>query len=253
MSDNVAVTVDDLGLRPLSARSVVLSLLLGAHPPELPARDLVLAADVLGISEATLRVALTRMAAAGDLTRTGTVYRLSDRLIERQRRQDEAIHPSTRPWHGDWEMAVVTAVGRPAADRADLRATLSALRLAELREGVWTRPANLRRAWPTELDSLVTRFTSRLEGEPGTLVDALWNLPAWADRARALHDHFHTTTDDPARRITAAAAIVRHLLADPVLPEAMRPADWPADTLRTAYATYQSELIHLANLTWHAS
>ena len=43
-------------IRQLSARSVVLSLLLGAHPPELAVRDLVAVADQFEIAESTLLV-----------------------------------------------------------------------------------------------------------------------------------------------------------------------------------------------------
>lgn len=236
---------DELGLKPLSARSVVLSLLLGAHPPELPVRQLVRAADDLGIAEATLRVALTRMTTAGDVIRTGTGYRLTDRLLDRQRRQDDAIHPDTRSWRGRWELVVVTAVGRSAAERADLRAALTGLRLGELREGVWTRPDNLRRRFPATLDPVVRRFTGRAEHDPDALAHDLWDLPAWSTRARALHDHF-TASTDPAVRIAAAAAIVRHLLTDPVLPPQLQPPDWPADTLRATYTHYRTTLIHLA-------
>lgn len=236
---------DDLGLKPLSARSVVLSLLLGAHPPELPVRQLIRAADDLGITEATVRVALTRMTTAGDILRTDSGYRLSERLLDRQRRQDDAIHPDTRSWRGRWELVVVTAVGRSAADRADLRAALGRLRLAELREGVWTRPDNLRRRFPAALDPFVRRFTARAEHDPDRLVHDLWDLPAWSARGHALHDHF-TASTNPATRIAAAAAIVRHLLTDPVLPPLLQPPGWPADTLRATYTHYRTTLIHLA-------
>ncbi|MFF6951581.1 hypothetical protein ACFZAD_23355 [Streptomyces iakyrus] len=40
---------------------------------------------------------------------------------------------------------------RRAAGRAELRTRLTALRLAELREGVRLRPANLTRALPSDL------------------------------------------------------------------------------------------------------
>lgn len=131
---NVSEGPGEVDLRPLSARSVVLSLLLGTHPPELPVRDLLCAVEPLGVAGSTLRAALSRMVAAGDLRSTDAVYRLSDRLLERQRRQDAAVHPETRPWDGDWEMTVVTATGRGPAERAELRGELTALRLAELRE-----------------------------------------------------------------------------------------------------------------------
>jgi phenylacetic acid degradation operon negative regulatory protein len=36
----------------------------------------------------------------------------------------------------------------------------------------------------------------------------------------------------------AAAATLRHLRTDPLLPGALLPADWPADRLRARYAVY---------------
>ncbi|MBO0839918.1 MAG: PaaX domain-containing protein, C- domain protein [Sciscionella sp.] len=230
--------------RPLSARSVVLSLLLGAHPPELPTRELIRAADGFGIRSATLRVALSRMVTAGDLTRTATGYRLADRLLARQRRQDEAIDPRTIRWHGDWELAVITATGRSAAQRAELRADLGGLRLAELREGVWLRPANLRRRWPDRLETTSLRLRARSD-HPESLAASLWELDGWAREANAVLRGFRDARE-PARRLAAAAAIVRHLSTDPVLPKELLPDDWPADELRAAYADYRDELIAVA-------
>ncbi|NMO33172.1 PaaX domain-containing protein, C- domain protein [Streptomyces sp. GMY01] len=228
-------------LRPLSARSVVLSLLLGTHPPELPVRGLLRAVEPLGIGGSTLRAALSRMVAAGDLRRADGVYRLSDRLLERQRRQDAAVHPQTRDWTGAWEMAVVTATGRGPAERAALRTRLTALRLAELREGVWLRPANLRRPWPGDLDGVVQCFTARPDEPDEDLAARLWPLEAWAATARALLAHV-ARAGRPADRFTALAAVVRHLLADPVLPAPLLPGRWPGPELRAAYTGYQREL-----------
>ncbi|MFI2204885.1 PaaX family transcriptional regulator C-terminal domain-containing protein [Streptomyces sp. NPDC020192] len=231
----------DPELRPLSARSVVLSLLLGAHPPQLPVKDLVRLVEPFGVGGSTLRAALSRMVAAGDLRRTDAVYRLSDRLLARQRRQDEALRPGTRAWDGDWEMVVITATGRGPAERAELRARLTALRLAELREGVWLRPANLDRPLPPDLRHVALTGTVRPDEPARDLAARLWPLDAWAATARALLTH--TAADRaPADRFTAYTAAVRHLLTDPVLPPELLPAHWPAEPLRTAYAAYQREL-----------
>lgn len=238
---NVTARPGDIELRPLSARSVVLSLLLGSHPPELPVKDLVRGVEPFGVGGSTVRAALSRMVAAGDLRRTDTVYRLSDRLLERQRRQDEAVHPHTRAWDGDWEMVVITATGRGPAERADLRARLTALRLAELREGVWLRPANLRRPLPDDLDQVAQRYTGRPERPARELAAGLWPLDSWSTTARALLAHA-ARADLPADRFTAFAAVVRHLLADPVLPPELLPADWPGAELRASYADYQREV-----------
>ncbi|MGW1270413.1 PaaX family transcriptional regulator C-terminal domain-containing protein, partial [Streptomyces sp. NPDC002491] len=35
---------------------------------------------------------------------------------------------------------------------------------------------------------------------------------------------------------------VRHLLADPVLPPALLPADWPGPVLRTVYERHRHEI-----------
>lgn len=231
----------EVDLRPLSARSVVLSLLLGAHPPELPVRELTRVVEPFGVGGSTLRAALSRMTAAGDLRRTDTGYRIGDRLLERQRRQDDAVSPRTRAWNGDWEMVVITATGRGPAERADLRTRLAGLRLAELREGVWLRPANLDRPLPAGLTEVAQTYTARpAEPVPG-LAARLWPLAAWSATARSLLTHANAAKH-PADRLTAFAAIVRHLLADPVLPPGLLPADWPGPALREAYAAYQKEL-----------
>lgn len=241
MRMNLSPEPEEPGLRPLSARSVVLSLLLGAHPAELPVRDLVRLVEPFGVGGSTLRAALSRMVTAGDLRRTDAVYRLSDRLLARQRRQDEALMPGTRPWDGAWEMVVITVTGRGPAERAGLRARLVALRLAELREGVWLRPANLDRALPDMLGSVAQTYTARPDEPAHDLVARLWPLDAWAATARTLLDHA-AAARTPADRLTAYAAAVRHLLTDPVLPPGLLPADWPGKALRAAYAGYQREL-----------
>jgi len=56
--------------RRLTARSVVLSVLLGAHPAWATVAELLRLTSDFGIRESTLRVALTRMVHAGDLVRS---------------------------------------------------------------------------------------------------------------------------------------------------------------------------------------
>ena len=108
----------------MTARSVVLSVLLGAHPACASAGELVRLTSDFGIKESTLRVVLTRMVGAGDLIRSADGYRLSDRLLARQRRQDDAIDPRVRPWRGEWFTLIVTSVGSDARTRAALRTAM---------------------------------------------------------------------------------------------------------------------------------
>lgn len=238
------IPADAASLRPLTARSFVLSLLLGSHPASLPARTILGSAEIAGISETALRAALSRLVTAGDLERQDGNYALPERLLERQRRQDEAAEPSTRSWDGQWEIAVISAGSRSPAARAELRATLTALRLAELREGVWMRPANLDRSWPEAVNSVVTRIDGTPEEDALKVTNRLWDLAEWTSTAR----HLLTLIDSagtPALRFAAVAVSVRHLLTDPALPEELLPPDWPGPELRKAYADYRDELIAL--------
>jgi phenylacetic acid degradation operon negative regulatory protein len=227
-------------LKRMTARSVVLSVLLGAHPAWASAAELVRLTSDFDIKEQTLRVALTRMVSAGDLVRSADGYRLADRLLARQRRQDAAIDPKTRPWRGDWTTVVITTIGAAARTRADLRNDLLQNRFGELREGLWLRPANLAGELPEEITANARVLTSR-DDDPAGLAAVLWDLPAWSDTARQLLDEIASAADVPGRFV-AAAAIVRHLLSDPVLPAELLPGDWPGEPLRQAYADFAAEL-----------
>lgn len=224
----------------MTARSVVLSVLLGAHPASASAAELIRLTTDFGIRESTLRVALTRMVSAGDLIRSADGYRLSSRLLARQRRQDDALDPKPRQWDGTWSTVVVTSVGTDARSRAALRTTLCEMRFGELREGVWMRPANLDQAVPDVLCDRVRVLTAR-DDDPADLAGRLWDLSGWAATGQRLLDEMSSAAAIPAR-FTAAAGIVRHLLTDPVLPEELLPAEWPGAALRSAYLDFAAEL-----------
>ncbi|MEO6605314.1 MAG: PaaX family transcriptional regulator C-terminal domain-containing protein [Aeromicrobium sp.] len=239
---------DEALLAPLPARSVILSLMMGSDSYSMTSRQVTEIGHYFGISAATLRVALTRGVASGDLLRDGAAYVLGPRLAARQRHQDEAVREASDPWSGEWEMAVVTAAARPGPERAALRETLTMARLAELREGTWCRPANLRRT-KTYLDTAVlTCFQARPAGDPAELAARLWDLGAWAKVAEDLTAQLRDT-QDPAIRLAVGARVVRHLNTDPLLPAELRPCGWPGADLRAAYAAYQRDLRALTRST----
>ncbi len=231
----------------MTARSVVLSVLLGAHPAWASASELIRLTADFGIKETTLRVALTRMVSAGDLIRSADGYRLSDRLLARQRRQDEAMRPRVKAWHGDWAVLIVTSVGTDARARAMLRTTMHHKRFGELREGVWMRPDNLELELDDELAARVRALKARDE-EPAELAGQLWDVSGWADTGHSLVDEMSTATDIPGRFVVAAAT-VRHLLTDPMLPDELLPAQWPGSALRAAYHDFAKELSERRDMT----
>jgi phenylacetic acid degradation operon negative regulatory protein len=225
----------------MTARSVVLSVLLGAHPAWATASELVRLTADFDIREPTVRVALTRMVSTGDLIRSEDGYRLSDRLMARQRRQDDAINPRLRKWDGTWTTLVITSVGTDARTRAGLRTTLQDNRFAELREGVWLRPDNLDVKLTPDVVNRVRVLHAR-DDDPTELAARLWDLPGWLRSGRELLNEIAAATDIPGRFVVAAA-IVRHLLTDPVLPDELLPDDWPGAALREAYANFVAELV----------
>lgn len=225
----------------MTARSVVLSVLLGAHPAWATAAELVRLTNDFGIREPTVRVALTRMVSAGDLVRSEDGYRLADRLLARQRRQDDAISPAGHAWDGSWLTLVVTSTGNDAKTRAHLRNRLQDKRFAELREGVWMRPANVTSDLGDDIRSMVRILRAR-DDRPAELAAELWDLDGWAKVGTHLLTDM-TEADDIPGRFVVAAAMVRHLLTDPVLPDELLPADWPGAELRSAYQDFAAELV----------
>ncbi|WP_204081316.1 PaaX family transcriptional regulator C-terminal domain-containing protein [Mycobacterium riyadhense] len=231
----------------MTARSVVLSVLLGAHPACASASELIRLTADFGIKETALRVALTRMVSAGDLIRSADGYGLSNRLLARQRRQDEAMRPRARPWGGYWHVVIVTSVGTDARTRGALRTAMHDKRFGELREGVWMRPDNLDLELKPEVLARV-RVLNACDDQPAELAGQLWDLPGWAGAGHRLLDDMAQFSDIPGR-FMVAAAMVRHLLADPMLPAELLPDDWPGARLRAAYQEFAAELAQRRDTT----
>ncbi|MDQ2649548.1 MAG: PaaX domain-containing protein, C- domain protein, partial [Actinomycetota bacterium] len=171
----------------LTARSVLASVLLGTEPPQLPTPLLIATAELFGISEGTARTALSRMVAAGEAESVEAGYRLAGRLVARQDRQLASRRAATRPWDGTWELAIVDGdQRRPAAGRASLRDAARALRLAELREGVWVRPDNLDPDRSPDAAAVVATWCIRwraAQPDPVPDVEGMWDLAGWSTTA----------------------------------------------------------------------
>ena len=208
-------------------------------PPELPVAQLVRLTGLFGISENRARVALSRMVAGGEATSDGTGrYRLAGHLAARQSRQSASRAGATAPYDGEWWLAVVTTTGSSAEVRSARRRTLAYRRLAELREGVWMRPANLEVQLPDPLDGEIELMTA-LPGDPVALTHRLWDLTAWSARAQNLLRELQALAPDGPEALAPgfelSAAVLRHLQADPLLPPALLPTDWPGTALRATY------------------
>lgn len=243
---------DLIGDRPLSARSVLATALLGADQPRLTAAELVDIAALFGISDGAARTCLWRMVSAGELTGDDGTYALAGRLLERRQRVDDASRfddAALPSWDGTWELAVVSLDRRSATDRLALRKAATALHLGELREGMWLRPDNLDPdRLPTQravLDRQCVHFHRAETDIAADMVRSLFKLDDWAVDARrltvAMRDELGIDAvgaDDFAYQFALSIAAVRHLQLDPLLPAAFNPRQWPAGTLRSTYRRF---------------
>ena len=237
--------------RPLSARSTIASFLLGTHPPRMRAAGLVRVCGALGIAEGTTRVALSRMVDRGELRLAAGTYELVGRVRDRQRTQDWSLTPRTDPWDGTWRLAVVRPTARAAGERRALRGALRRLRLAELREGCWTRPDNLPgEAAPADARAAAehgcTLWAGRPDDDAETLASRLFDHAGWSARAATLADALASTTrtlatsdGTLAQPFALGAAALAHVRADPLLPAALVADTTSGAALRAEYARYQ--------------
>jgi phenylacetic acid degradation operon negative regulatory protein len=238
-------------LRPLDARSIALSVLLGSHPPVLPARALVALAELFGIAGGTMRTALSRMVAAGELQVSDGRYRLTGRLLDRQRSQDLGRREPSQDWDGAWHTVVTARDQRDLSERRRFRVEMTDHRFGELRPDIWMRPANLDPP-PDRSDVILT--TGALSGaDPTRLCRRLWDLDQLGDQGAALLSGLRRLLTDAdwadPRSIPAvftfSAAVVRYLRADPLLPSELLADRWPAADLRAEYDTAERQLQHL--------
>ena len=230
-------------------------MLLGAPAPELGVSDLIVAASVFGISAGATRTSLWRMVANGELSMSNATYALDGGLLERRDSVEDAARPAhtlSTPWERTWDLAVVSAGRRPATERLELRKAAAALHLAEIREGVWTRPDNLDpqrlRRSRAVLDQQCLHYRHATTNINIESITTLFQLGPWAHDARRLTDAMTNeldptlgdATDTLAYLFTLSITVVRHLQLDPQLPAELLPNDWPAAVLRNTYRHYDA-------------
>lgn len=228
-SASAGADADDV-LRPLTPRSIVLSVLLGRHPPAMPVAQLLAFTSLFGIADGTTRTALSRLVAAGDLVVDDGRYRLADRLLARQQEQDTGRAGPSAAWDGTWWFVVVVAERRTVAERREFRTRAVGARLGELRPDVWIRPANVELA--VELPGVVVTRGPLTAGDGPTLVGRLWDLEDLERRSRQLVAELDETiaslaapaaVDRLPPAFTAMARAQRFLRAEPQLPAELSP------------------------------
>ncbi len=228
-------------MRPPTAKSLILDLLLAASPGELSARDAIVACRLFEISENNARVALVRLSASGMVEGVGRgAYRLGP---EARELADEVakwrdVESRLRPWNGDY--VVVATHSLVGSDRTTVRRrkrALAMLGFRELSRGLEVRPNNVDASVEVIRERLITLGMPRgalvfvgsdFDAKQTRVMKNLWDgkaltksyttlrasLDTW--RARA-----HTLPPDVAAResFLLGGRAIRHVVLDPMLPE----------------------------------
>ena len=100
------------------------------------------------------------------------------------------------------------------------------------------RPANVDVQLPDSLDADVVVMTA-MPPDADLLTRRLWDVTGWAGHAGELVAELDALAPDGPRALAPgfelSAAVLRHLQADPLLPEQLQPEDWPGSRLRETY------------------
>jgi phenylacetic acid degradation operon negative regulatory protein len=247
---------EDSNARPLGPRSLIASLLLRSEPRRMRGARLVQWCGLFGVSEGTARVALSRMVDRGELRADDGMYELAGRVGARRATQDWSLAPTFDPWAGEWALALVSEAGRAAADRTALRAAMRALRYAELREGVWTRPDNLPRASGSAESWAVAEEQCRWwratpDEDAAALAESLFDARAWTAGAKRAARQLNAATKALARAsdrvladaFVAGAGAVARIRSDPLLPDELGAGAAAGDELRGEYRRYEAAFV----------
>jgi phenylacetic acid degradation operon negative regulatory protein len=224
---------------------------------EAPVAAVVRLLDPVGIAAPAVRTAISRMVFQGWLEPVqldgGRGYRTTERADRRLDETSNRVYRRGLPaWDGHWHLAFVDPPAERSA-RARLRADLTFVGYAELADHVWVSP------FPrAELVSILERVgatarTARADHFDHEPLDA-WDLDqlraaydGWLEAAEDLIGRHLAAHDDADEAAFAARFHLVHewrkfLFADPGLPDALLPADWPG---RDAAALFASEASRL--------
>ena len=211
-------------------------------------RAIVALGELFGFAEGTVRTALSRMTANGEVVADNGRYRLGERLRRRQASQDAGRQsPPAAAWDGTWWIVHVVADGRSVGDRRAFRSRMQQSRMGELRPDVWLRPANI--AGPDAADDILLSRGSIEGRDPAEVAGELWDLGALDATARRLTEAANGAkailrARDPGvlpESFMISVAVVRFLLSEPQLPAELVGRDWPADGLRQTYDELEAE------------
>jgi phenylacetic acid degradation operon negative regulatory protein len=261
------------GPNPQHLLATVLGEYLDSADAELPSAAVVAVLAEFGISQASARAALSRLARRGLVAVRGrgrsSVYHLTPQAIDGHRSTMHrflAFGAVPRPWGGEWLAVSYSLPESRQAHRHSVRKLLGELCFVRLYDSVWispdTDPEPIRRALGELLGSVRDARWSvmhvRFDDETGPLGPAAAYDLAGLERAYAAFVDEHAALRAAVRtgRVGAAQALVarttmmdawrQFALDDPDLPAQVLPATWPRTEARALFLEVHSALGPLA-------
>lgn len=264
MSHPLARIVDQLKRQPSRTGSLVITVYGDAIVPRggsVWLGTLLSFFEALNIDHGGVRTAMSRLAADGWLERArvgrNSFYRLADKGRETFAAATRHIYAAQRPeWTGRFDLLLVPN-GNGGGDRDGLRENFRTAGFGSPVAGLWLAPAGTPAPEGAEqairLEAEVR--TSEIDGAVRHLIEASWPLERIAAAYRTflktfapLHEWVRrdgelSDLDALVARILLIHQYRRIILPDPLLPDAMLPADWPGTAARLLCAEVYPSLL----------
>ncbi|MEU8814425.1 PaaX family transcriptional regulator [Actinoplanes sp. NPDC048796] len=212
-------------------------------------------ANAAGLDDQPLRLAIRRMAAAGEVIQSGrgrggslALTPAGRERLDRDRlalRLAFAQDAGQAPWDGRWRLLAFGIQEDERAVRDQLRRSLVEAGAAALAPGLYVSPhdlspmldspARLVRATATDLD--VRGVT-----DPVELTELLWPAGPVVEAYTAIEHVILKPGPDPVvERLRLAEALERAMRDDPLIPLELRPSPWPPSDVRRAWLAAWNE------------
>lgn len=227
-------------------------------------------ANLAGIADQPVRLAIRRMIAAGDLVQMGrgrsgslTLTQAGRQRLERdQRSLDVAFAQDAGEvqWDGRWRLIAVSTSERERPVRDMLRRKLHDLGAVAISTGLYLSPHDLVGELPEDMGpylSIATTddLTVRERSDPKIIAEDLWPSRPVLDAYSTLDDALRrdeAERDVPAvvRMLRLAEALERAIREDPLLPPELRSSPWSPSRTRIQWvdrweALAQCSQVHL--------
>lgn len=213
-------------------------------------------ANLAGIDDHPLRLAIRRLIGAGDVAQHGrgragslTLTAAGRHRLQRDRHSlalSFAQDAGEAPWDGRWHLIAVSVPERHRAIRDVLRRELLEVGAATISTGLYASPHDLLSSLSVAAGAYLSTATTddldlRGTTDPRAIAETLWPhapvVAAYAVIEEALRkDAADTSTPTLVRQLQLADALDRAMRNDPLLPLELRGDTWPPTAIRAAWA-----------------